>query len=726
MIRIPGPPVRALHVLVLFCFALAQPLFELMARQGEFLIAHRANRGDVLLIAVAISGVAPGVVILAKGVIERLIPSAVAGLHLGTTAVLAGAIALPPMKSLPRLDEMGDLPGVVLLPAAALLGMASTAAYARWARVRAFLTVLAPAVLIFPGIFVWSAAVAGAGAGGEPEPGAGFDPKIESEFDVVFVVFDALPLASLLDESGGIDGARHPAFAALAQQSNWYRNATTVGEETTFALPAILTGTYTKWKHLALARNYPRNLFTLLAPSHDLNVIEPVTQLCPATLCAAAPVRERRWVRLAAVGSDLFFLTLHLLAPEDWREALPPVTSTWRDFGGRGGVGGGKGRGRKSDRRDVESTVAAFLRGSPDLRGESRGHRRPVLHFLHLDLPHGPYTLLASGKSYGGRGILRRGDRNLPGDLEWATAQALQRHLLQLAYADALLGRLRRRFEAADIWDRSLVIVTADHGRSFRPGSPTRRISHDNEGVGDILRIPLFVKHPRQRVGFVSDRNVETIDILPTLLDVLGGEMPRELDGRSLLDPASPERSRKIAYAPHRSPEGRRSPLRKKVVFDAEPLPVLNTVRRIYELFDFDAEVGALFRFGPHRELIGEPGDARGAVAAVEVHLDDPSRYDDTDPDSGFVPAHVTGWLSGPDPSSHPLDLAIAVNGTIRAVTRSHGHGKPPIRFEAMLPEGAFRKGPNRIEVFVVVESSEGLALRATRSLDPGAARGRR
>ncbi len=724
MIRIPAPPVRALHVLVLSCFALAQPLFELMARQGEFLIAHRANRGDVLLIAVAISGVAPGVMILAKGVIERLIPSAAAGLHLGTTAVLICAIALPPLKSLSRFSGMGDLPGVVLLPAAALLGTAATTAYARWARVRAFLTVLAPAILIFPGIFVWNAAVPG--ASGEPEPGAGFDPKIESEFDVVFVVFDALPLASLLDESGGIDAARHPAFAALAQQSTWYRNATTVGEETTFALPAILTGTYTKWKHLALARNYPRNLFTLLAPSHDLNVIEPVTQLCPATLCAPAPMRERRRVRLAAVASDLFLLTLHLLAPEDWREALPPVTSTWRDFNHRGGASGGKGRGRESERRDVESTVAAFLGGSPDLLGEGRVHRRPVLHFLHLDLPHGPYTLLPSGKSYGGRGILRRGDRNLPGDLEWATAQALQRHLLQLAYADALLGRLRRRFEAAGVWDRSLVVVTADHGRSFRPGSPTRRISHQNDGVGDILRIPLFVKHPQQREGIVSDRNVETIDILPTLLDALGGELPRELDGRSLLDPAAPERSRKIAYAPHRSPEGRRSPLRKELVFDAEALPALDTVRRIYELFDFDAGGGALFRFGPHRELIGEPGDARGAVAAVEVHLDDPSRYDDTDPDSGFVPAHVTGWLSGPDPSSPPLDLAISVNGIIRAVTRSHGHGKPPIRFEAMVPEGAFQRGPNRIEVFVVVESSEGIALRATRSPDSGAARGRR
>ncbi|MEE8475460.1 MAG: sulfatase-like hydrolase/transferase [Myxococcota bacterium] len=705
MTRIPDPAIRALHLLVLSAFALAQPLFELIARQGEFLIAHRATRGDVALIAAATSWVVPGLVILAKAAIERLFPSCAVRLHLGVTAILACAIALPPLKSLFPLDGVGDpTGGAVLLPLAALLATAATVAYARWARVRAFVTVLAPAVLIFPGVFFWNA-LPGVAGGREPAPGTGFDPKIESNIDVVFVVFDALPLTSLLDESGGIDASRHPAFAALAQQSHWYRNATTVSEETTFAVPAILTGAYTKWKRLALFRNYPRNLFTLLAPSHDLNVIEPMTQLCPATLCASGR-RETRSVRLAALGSDLAFLTLHLLVPDDWLETLPPVTSTWRDFAGRGS--GKNQRGGDSDARDVESTVMAFEERALGLRNP-----RPALHFLHLDLPHGPYTLLPSGKSYGGRGILRRGDRNLPGDLEWATAQALQRHLFQLAYADALLGRLRRRFEAADLWDRSLVVVTADHGRSFLPGSSPRRISHENDGVGDILGIPLFVKLPGQREGLVSDRNVETIDILPTVLDALGGTAPRELDGHSLLDPSAPERSHKIVHAPHRSPEGRRKPLRNQFVFDAARLPISDTVRRIYELFDFDAGRDALFRFGPHRELIGKRGDASGAAAA-QVELDDPSRYDEFDPDSGFVPAHVSGSLSGPDATGPPLDLAIAVNGTIRAVTRSHGHANPPIRFEAMLPEGAFRKGANRVEVFLVAESPEGISLRAT------------
>ncbi len=55
MSRIPGPALRGLHVVVLFSFALAQPLFELMAEHAEFLIAHRASSGDIALVALALS-----------------------------------------------------------------------------------------------------------------------------------------------------------------------------------------------------------------------------------------------------------------------------------------------------------------------------------------------------------------------------------------------------------------------------------------------------------------------------------------------------------------------------------------------------------------------------------------------------------------------------------------------------------------------------------------------
>ena len=41
---------RALHVLALAAFALAQPLFDLLGRHPEFLIAHRADRLDLVLL----------------------------------------------------------------------------------------------------------------------------------------------------------------------------------------------------------------------------------------------------------------------------------------------------------------------------------------------------------------------------------------------------------------------------------------------------------------------------------------------------------------------------------------------------------------------------------------------------------------------------------------------------------------------------------------------------
>ena len=52
------------------------------------------------------------------------------------------------------------------------------------------------------------------------------------------------------------------------------------------------------------------------------------------------------------------------------------------------------------------------------------------------------------------------------------------------------------------------------------------------------MRVPLFVKLPGQHVGQVSDRNVETIDVLPTVLDVIGAEQLPPFDGCSAVDPS--------------------------------------------------------------------------------------------------------------------------------------------------------------------------------------------
>ena len=83
------------------------------------------------------------------------------------------------------------------------------------------------------------------------------------------------------------------------------------------------------------------------------------------------------------------------------------------------------------------------------------------------------------------------------------------------------------------LYDRALVIVVADHGLSFWPNEPVRVAEEKN--WADILAVPL-VKVPHQRMSVVSDRNVEIIDVLPTIADILGAELPWVIDGRSVLE----------------------------------------------------------------------------------------------------------------------------------------------------------------------------------------------
>ena len=79
-----------------------------------------------------------------------------------------------------------------------------------------------------------------------------------------------------------IDAARYPNFAALARDSNWYRNATTI-DELTDAVPALLTGR-DRGLPAADRDRLPRNLFTLLGGAIDTQRDEPTTDLCPSGL----------------------------------------------------------------------------------------------------------------------------------------------------------------------------------------------------------------------------------------------------------------------------------------------------------------------------------------------------------------------------------------------------------------------------------------------------------
>ena len=81
---------------------------------------------------------------------------------------------------------------------------------------------------------------------------------------IVMVVFDELPLASLMGPGGRFDAERYPAFARLARGATWYRGATAVHDSTALAVPAMLDGRYPRPGTRSDVYSHPANLFTLL------------------------------------------------------------------------------------------------------------------------------------------------------------------------------------------------------------------------------------------------------------------------------------------------------------------------------------------------------------------------------------------------------------------------------------------------------------------------------
>ncbi|MGB8663638.1 MAG: hypothetical protein WCD24_02595, partial [Serratia inhibens] len=162
-----------------------------------------------------------------------------------------------------------------------LAGLA-TWAWLRWPPLSSLARVLAVAPVLF---IVWFLAVSGArGLLLQGDIGSA-DVTGTSDVSVVWLVFDQLPTAMLIDEQGNIVSERFPGFSRLADQSTWYSRTTTVASSTALAVPAALTGKVPEPDALPVASHAAENLFTFFAGTHRVHAWENLTQLCPDSVC---------------------------------------------------------------------------------------------------------------------------------------------------------------------------------------------------------------------------------------------------------------------------------------------------------------------------------------------------------------------------------------------------------------------------------------------------------
>jgi arylsulfatase A-like enzyme len=98
---------------------------------------------------------------------------------------------------------------------------------------------------------------------------------------------------------------------------------------------------------------------------------------------------------------------------------------------------------------------------------------------------------------------------------------------------DGILSRLLARLQADGLLQDTVLVLTADHGEEFwEHGGWT----HSAKLYDELLRVPLLIKGPGLPQGLVVDEQVGMIDLVPTLLDLLGiAERAPSFQGTSIL-----------------------------------------------------------------------------------------------------------------------------------------------------------------------------------------------
>ena len=476
------------------------------------------------------------------------------------------------------------------------------------------------------------------------------------------VVFDELATTSLMDARERIDAQRFPAFAAVAADATWYRDATTVAGRTTEAVPALVTGRRPREGELPTAAHHPQSLFTLLGRSHRLHVVEPITDVCPRDLCTEA--RPGIGSRLRALAADLRVVSAHLLLPDDLRDGLPPIDSDWQGF-----AEGGVPDATEADRAALRNQVGRRLKADDPRADFARIRRaagatgsRPPLLFLHTNLPHAPWWYLPDGRRH-------TEDPALPGLVAGrvgGAAVARRPGLPAPSRPDAVRRPPARRPARAAAVDRAVRAGARRRHRRPRRELPRRRPAPGADADQPPGRRGRAAVHQaagaarRARRG----RRRAHIDVLPTIARELGLRLPGRVDG---------------------VPAGERDsdPGTRIEVPDSFGLGTTGTfgaileqrVERLrYERSLLEPAGDDPYAIGPRPQLIGRrPGTPpRGSG---RVRLDDPAAFADVRPDSATLPAFVTGTVTG---LAAGTELAVTVNGRIEATTRVDGSGDGP------------------------------------------------
>jgi arylsulfatase len=280
-----------------------------------------------------------------------------------------------------------------------------------------------------------------------------------------------------------------PSLDALSSESILFENAYSTSSWTLPAHASLFTGKYPTSHG---ARHDPQGPLVLA----DAVAVPPSVRargMSPGELTLARILSAHGWATGAVVGGPWLIRTFGLDAGFEFYD----------DQGMRDNLG------RRA--QEITDGAIAWLAGAPE----------PFFLFLNYFDPHFPY---APPPPHARRFLPRRVTPD-------ATSQR-QAPLLydaEIRYMDEELGRLLRWLRARGVWERTLVVVTADHGELLGERNDW---GHERWLWEPLVRVPLVVKLPgASRPGRRETHPASLVDVLPLVLHTVGLEIPAGVQG---------------------------------------------------------------------------------------------------------------------------------------------------------------------------------------------------
>lgn len=280
---------------------------------------------------------------------------------------------------------------------------------------------------------------------------------------------------------------------------------------------------------------------------------------------------------------------------------------------------------------------------------EQNGANTRFFAFCNYNSPHEPFEPPAEMEA------------RLPKPSPSLKDEKTRKYAAEAGKDDAAIGVLLRTLTKIGALDRTIVVVTADHGETLSAAHAGRglenlpvRFHHAASNYEETTRIPLLIRVPKLAPRIVRER-VRNVDIAPTLLELLGIDVPKTMRGMTLVPLVRGETessprvvvsegrgSRAIFYGRHRLIL--RDPKAPITIEGADGLPV----RVAEELFDLDADPGERVNLaGSHPDLVAElrarlAAEERG-VAAADANATLPLAGSDPRANSGVVHLRFAG-----------------------------------------------------------------------------------